>query len=156
MKLSLALLPLLLAGAAAAQSNDFVYWPASKLHSFPAALKAQSATKKGGLAMEQLGNHGNFTFMVARRDQPGQPEVHANWSDIFIAQQGSAELIYGGRVEGGHEETPGEGRGGKIVGGKTQKLGPGDMVVIPAGMPHQTNAAAGGSFTYMIVKIEKK
>jgi mannose-6-phosphate isomerase-like protein (cupin superfamily) len=138
-------------------SNDFVYWPAAKLKGFPATLKAKAATgKKGAIAMEQLDNHGNFTSMVARRDAPGEPEVHADWNDIFIAQDGEATLLYGGKVEGGHDTTPGEGRGGKIVGGKSQKLGAGDMVIIPAGMPHQTNATSDKTFTYMVIKVQKK
>ncbi len=136
---------------------DFVYWPAAKLKGFPAALKTKAAAgKKGAIASEQLGNQGNFTFMVARRDAHGEPEVHAGWNDIFIAHDGEATLLYGGKVEGGHDTAPGETRGGKIVGGNSQKLGAGDMVVIPAGMPHQTNVESGKSFTYMVIKVEKK
>ncbi len=65
-------------------------------------------------------------------------------------------MVYGGKVEGGRTTGPGEIRGGKIVGGKTQKLAPGDVIVIPAGVPHQTTVPAGKSWTVFIVKIEKK
>ena len=154
MKLTFALVPLFCLSTAMAQ-DGFVYWPAAKLKGFPAALKAKAASgKQGAVASEQLDNHGNFTSMVARRTENGEPEVHAHWNDIFVAQEGEATLIHGGKVEGGHETTPGEVRGGKIVGGKTQKLAAGDMVIIPAGMPHQTNPS--GSFTYMVIKVEKK
>ncbi len=136
--------------------DGFVYWPAAKLKGYSASLKAKaSAGKKGTLASEQLGNFGNFTSMVARRDQNGEPEVHADWNDIFIAQDGEATLIHGGKVEGGHETAPGETRGGKIVGGKEQKLAAGDMAIIPAGMPHQTNPTPGKPFTYMVIKVKK-
>ena len=153
-------LTVILLSAAAAQlpaQEGFVYWPGGKLKGYSSALKAKAAAdKKGAVATEQLGNKGNFTFMVARRDQNGEPEVHANWNDIFIAQDGEATLLYGGKVEGGRETQPGETRGGKIVGGTAQKLAAGDMAVIPAGMPHQTNVDAGKSFTYMVIKVEKK
>ena len=156
MKIGLTML-LLTAITPLAAQEGFVYWPAAKIKGYPAALKAKaSAGKKGAVASEQLGNQGNFTFMVARRDQHGEPEVHANWNDIFIAQDGEATLLYGGKVEGGRETQPGETRGGKIVGGAAQKLAAGDMAVIPAGMPHQTNVDAGKSFTYMVIKVEKK
>ncbi len=136
--------------------DGFVYWPAAKLKGYPSALEAKaSAGKKGALASEQLGNFGNYTAMVARRDHNGEPEVHADWNDIFIAQDGEATLLYGGKVEGGHETTPGETRGGKIVGGKEQKLAAGDMAIIPAATPHQTNPAPGKPFTYMVIKVKK-
>jgi mannose-6-phosphate isomerase-like protein (cupin superfamily) len=157
MKFAMASAALLALAAAALAEDGFLYWPASKLKSFPAALQAKAAAaKKGGMASEQLANEGNFTFMVARRDQNGEPEVHRDWNDIFIAQDGAATLVYGGKVEGAHETAPGEDRGGRIVGGKTQKLAAGDMAVIPAGMPHQTNPEKGRSFTYMVIKVQKK
>ena len=156
MRIRIALMGFFCLGAGLAQ-DGFVYWPAAKLKGFPAELKAKAASgKKGAMASEQLGNMGNYTFMVARRDQNGEPEVHANWSDIFVAQDGEATLLYGGKVEGGHDTTPGELRGGKIVGGKSQKLAAGDMAIIPAGTPHQTNPAPGKTFTYMVIKVEKK
>src|SRR5262249_29647911 len=136
--------------------DGFVYWPAAKLKGYPASLKAKAAAgKKGAPATEQLGNFGNFTSMVARRDQNGEPQGHADWNDVFIAKDGEATLIYGGKVEGGHETTPGETRGGKIAGGKEQRLAAGDMAIIPAGMPHQTNPAPGKPFTYMVIKVKK-
>ena len=138
------------------QAADFVHWPAAKLKGYSPALKAKQPTGKAQMASEQLANLGNYTFMVARRDESGEPEVHAGWNDIFIAQDGEATLIYGGKVEGGKETQPGETRGGKIVGGKTQKLAAGDMAIIPFGTPHQTTVEKGKHFTYMVIKVEKK
>ena len=154
-----ATLTLLFAIAAAAplsaQSGGFVYFPSSKLKGYSSTLKAK-ADPKTGIGMEQLGNYGNYTSMVARRDRNGEPEVHADWNDIFIVQEGEGTLLYGGKVEGGHDTQPGETRGGKIVGGSTQRLGPGDVAVIPAGMPHQSNVASGKTFTYVVFKVKKQ
>lgn len=157
MKIGLTLLFLSAAVAQLPAQDDFEYWPAAKLKGYTSSLKAKAAAgKKGAIASEQLGNRGNYTFMVARREQNGEPEVHTDWSDIFIAQDGEATLMYGGKVDGGHESAPGETRGGKIVGGKTQHLAAGDMAIIPAGTPHQTDPVPGNSFTYMVIKVEKK
>jgi len=143
--------------AALAQAQEgFLHLPAAKIKGFPASLQARQAAKKSATGSEQLANLGNYTMMAIRRDASGDPEIHASWNDIFIAQDGEATLIYGGKVEGGRETAPGETRGGKIVGGKTQKIAAGEMAVIPAGMPHQTTLEPGKSFTYMVVKVEKK
>ena len=138
------------AGTAAAQSSEGVaYWPAAKLKGYATSLK-------GAMATEQLGNRGNHSLMVAHREASGEPEVHMNWADVHIPQDGEAAILYGGKVEGGKETQPGEIRGGKIVGGKTQRLGPGDVILIPAGVPHQTLVDKGKKVTVLILKVEKK
>jgi len=138
------------AGVALAQSNEGVtYWPASK-------LKGYSASLKGAMGSAQLTNRGNHSAMVARREEDGVVEVHMNWADIHIPQDGEATILYGGKVEGGKETGPGEIRGGKIVGGTSQKVAAGDVMLIPAGVPHQTLVTKGKPVTVMIIKIEKK
>ena len=160
MRLTICVLWLGVALAQAPSGDGFVYWPAAKLKGYSGVLKARMPADVGGkkqmAATEQLGNRGNHSFMVARRDESGEPEVHAEWADIHIGQEGEAAMVYGGKVEGGRQTAPGEIRGGKIVGGRTQKMAPGDVVVIPAGMPHQTTVEKGKSWTVLIVKIEKK
>jgi quercetin dioxygenase-like cupin family protein len=61
----------------------------------------------------------------------------------------------GGRVQGNRETAPDEWRGGTIEGGRTYELAPGDVVWIPAGVPHQVLVPAGGSFDYLVVKTPK-
>ena len=160
MKLSIALLSAAVALAQSPGQDGFLHWPAAKLKGYSATLKAKQPTVQGNrkvnMASEQLLNRGNHTVMVIRRDESGEPEVHAGWSDVFIPQEGEATIVYGGKVEGGRETGPGEIRGGKIVGGSSQKLAPGDAAIIPPGVPHQTIVDKGKSFTAMIIKVEKK
>jgi len=155
------LLPLFCLGAALAQAPSppgALYLPAAKLKGYAASLKAKIAAASGKAmsANEPLGNRGNYTFQIIRRDESGEPEIHEAWNDIHIVQEGEGGVIYGGKIEGGRQTAPGEIRGGKIVGGTTQKLGPGDVVDIPAGVPHQTTVEKGKSYTVLIFKVEKK
>ena len=141
--------------------GGFEYWPAAKLKGYTTSLKAKEPTAQAKsnikmmMATETFGDHGNYNFVMVRRDESGEPEVHADWSDIFIAHEGEGSLTYGGKVEGGRTTGPGEIRGGKIVGGTTLKLGPGDMAVIPAGLPHLTTLEKGKHFVYMVIKVKK-
>jgi hypothetical protein len=68
---------------------------------------------------------------------------------------GSAIVLHGGTVVGGRETAPGEIRGGRINGSTQQPVLPGDVLVIPAGTPHQVVVAPGEWITYLVVKAAK-
>jgi quercetin dioxygenase-like cupin family protein len=63
-------------------------------------------------------------------------EIHANEADLFYVIEGRATQVLGGEVIGGKETGPGQIRGSKIDGGRTYQLGKGDVMWVPAGMPH--------------------
>jgi len=93
--------------------------------------------------------------MIGRRDSDGVPERHEGFSDIFVVQRGSATLRYGGTTDGEKLTTAGEWRGGTIRNGSESVLHPGDVVVIPAGIPHQLLPGAGEHFIYVTFKVAK-
>jgi quercetin dioxygenase-like cupin family protein len=49
---------------------------------------------------------------------------------------------------------PHEVRGSSIEGGETKQLGPGDIVHIPAKIPHQLKIKSGTKFTYTVIKVD--
>ena len=63
-------------------------------------------------------------------------EVHANEGDLFYVIEGRSTQLLGGTVIGGKETAPGQIRGAKIEGGQSYQLGKGDVMWVPAGMPH--------------------
>jgi len=95
-----------------------------------------------------------LTGMLGRRDSDGVPELHEGFTDIFVVQRGTATLRYGGTAVGNKVTTPGEWRGGTIEKGTDSVLHPGDVVVIPAGIPHQVLPAAP-DFVYLTFKVAK-
>jgi mannose-6-phosphate isomerase-like protein (cupin superfamily) len=131
------------------EPNKFGYWSGS-------AMKASSASVKPGErpAFERL-DRGEHNFSLSYRDRSGSPELHADWTDIYIVQHGEATLVYGGKLEGAEERRPGEFGGGKIVGGSQQKLVAGDIASSPAGMPHQFVLEDGKTFAYVTVKVAR-
>lgn len=130
--------------------------PAAQAIHVPAArLKAMVAKPANGLATANVPTGPGTTLLIARRDGDGQVEVHDHLNDEFVVQQGRATVLVGGTVAGNKQTAPGEWRGGRITGGHTYELGPGDVLWIPAGAPHQV-LKPQGAFTYLAFKFEAK
>jgi mannose-6-phosphate isomerase-like protein (cupin superfamily) len=108
------------------------------------------------LATEQLANFGNHSMMVAHREANGQAELHETQADVFVVSSGEATLVVGGSMVDGRTTAPNEVRGPSINGGEKKKLGGGDMVHIPARVPHQLLVESGKQFTYAVVKIDAR
>ena len=112
---------------------------------------AVSETVKG-VALSQIPSDDSATVLIVRRDGAGEVELHLRMNDIFVIKSGRASIVLGGRIEHNHETAPSEWRGGEIIGGTKQELSPGDLLLIPAGVPHQVIVPSGGSFTYFAIK----
>lgn len=141
--------------AAVAAAPDAVQvWKAAE---FPAMGK-QLAGKLNPqrFANTQIGNYGNHSLLVTHRQGSGEAEVHDTQADIFFVQEGAATLVYGGKVMSPRNTAPNEIRGASISGGENKPIAPGDIVHIPAKVPHQLILAPGVKFTYTIVKVDTK
>jgi uncharacterized RmlC-like cupin family protein len=120
-------------------------------HRSAAELRAAVAQTKNGLATSPLPT-GTATVLMVRRDQPGEIELHTAQNDVLVAHDGRARVLIGDKVEGAHEVSPGEWRGGKMSGAHSYSMAPGDVLWIPAGLPHQVIVPAHGSFNYLAMK----
>jgi mannose-6-phosphate isomerase-like protein (cupin superfamily) len=115
-----------------------------------------SALGPSGTASAKLSEYPNHYTMIALRHKDGGAEIHANFADFFLIVQGSATLVTGGTVEGGKEQSPGEIRGGVVRNGTSMTLNPGDVVHIPATVPHQMLVPEGSTFIYFVIKVKEK
>lgn len=79
-------------------------------------------------------------------------EIHANEADLFYVIEGSATQVLGGKVIGGKETGPGQIRGSTIEGGQTYQLGKGDVMWVPAGVPHWFPEIPK-PLSYLLVKV---
>jgi mannose-6-phosphate isomerase-like protein (cupin superfamily) len=146
--LASAALPLL----AAAEMPGVVVWSGSELKDYGKKLAPKVNEKK--LALDRLAAFGNHSTLVAHREADGESELHESQADFFVVQSGEATLVVGGEVVEGKTTAPGEIRGTSIKGGERKPLAPGDIVHIPAKMPHQVLVAAGKEFTYFVIKVD--
>ena len=68
--------------------------------------------------------------------KPGRPAVHSAEAEYAIVLEGSGTLISGGTMADAEVKKPNLTEGSRIEGGETRPLGPGDVILIPAGAPH--------------------
>jgi len=144
----------LLAAGFALPAGDpagFTIWKATDLKAFSKNLAPKINEKK--VATQDLTKFGNYRFMVAHREGSGEAEWHAVDADIFFVESGTATLVYGGEMVDAKDSGANEKRGPSIKGGMEKALAAGDVVTIPAKLPHQLKLAPGKEFTYFVVKV---
>jgi mannose-6-phosphate isomerase-like protein (cupin superfamily) len=112
--------------------------------------KTAETFAKGGT----LVNAPNMIIQGSHREVPGKVEVHDKETDILYMISGSATFVMGGTMVGGAVIRPGQWNGTDITGGETHELVAGDMVVVPAGMPHWFKQVKP-QITYYVVKVVK-
>ncbi len=146
-------LALLLAGFAlpAGDPPGFYLWKSAELKGFSKTLAPKISDKK--VATQNLAAYGNYSFMVAHREGPGEAEYHATQADIFVVESGEATLVVGGEMVDAKTTQPNEMRGPSIKGGIEKKIAAGDVVTIPAKVAHQVKPDPGKQFTYFVVKV---
>lgn len=144
---------MILLGFAAASAQAAPAAPA-KLSS--AEIDRMLASPQRGTATGTLptGPEGPKVLMI-RRTASGEAEVHDELDDVFVVRSGRATVTVGGTVAGNRQTGPGEWRGGTITGGTDFALASGDVLRIPAGLPHQVILPAGGDFSYFAFKYRK-
>jgi mannose-6-phosphate isomerase-like protein (cupin superfamily) len=80
-------------------------------------------------------------------------ESHDESDDVYYVLEGSAQLTLGGRLENPKEQSPGEWRSEKIIGGETFTITKGDLIIVPRGTPHQRVNSKGKTFSLILIKI---
>jgi quercetin dioxygenase-like cupin family protein len=98
------------------------------------------------------GKERNYTITAGHRDKSGTAEVHAKDTDIFYILEGTATFVTGGKAIDPKEVSPGETRAASLDGGEAHQLAKGDIIVIPAGVPHWFKTVPG-TFNYFVVKV---
>ena len=121
------------------------------------SMEKELAQKKdaSGLATETLKKYSTDYSMLAFRSQSGKAELHAKFADFYVVVAGEATLVSGGEMVNGKTTAAGEVRGDSIKGGNESKLKKGDIVHIPANIPHQLLLSKGDTFQYFIVKVQE-
>jgi mannose-6-phosphate isomerase-like protein (cupin superfamily) len=89
---------------------------------------------------------------------------HSQITEIYHVISGSGTFVTGGTIEN-MRETPAESPvvttlngpsygGGKVIGGQSRKIGPGDVVIIPPNTPHWFTEIASDQIVYLVVRVD--
>ena len=134
-----------------AQPTGVHVWKAADLTARGQVLSQKLSDQK--VASETLATEGNRSFLVAHREGSGVAEWHEKQADVMFIVSGEATVVYGGTIVDAKTTDPGEMRGPSIRGGAEVKIGPGDVLHIPAKTPHQMKLAPGKQVTYFVTKV---
>src|SRR5437763_1225903 len=123
-----------------------------------AALIETAKTVPTGFAVGTMDNYGNDRTLLVVRLHTGDAERHQFWADQIYVNHGDLILVYGGAMQ---QERPngtaaGETLGSGIEGGKEIPLHTGDIIHIPAGIPHWVKVAPGTTAAYLVFKEKDK
>jgi mannose-6-phosphate isomerase-like protein (cupin superfamily) len=147
MKLLLVLLAMPLFGA---DPEGFAMYSGSDIKARTNAAKLDD--HKVGL--DRVATWGNHALLAIRREGDGEAEVHDTQVDVIFVTSGEGTLIVGGTVVEPRTSAPGEIRGKSIKGGVSKKMSPGDVIHIPAKVPHQMLVPK--LLTFEVVKVDTK
>jgi len=134
---ALAATALLVAVPAVAQTaNDPTLFADAK--QVQAQLKAMLAEMKPGqgFAWKPLVRDGSNNAAIEIWKKPGKPAVHPDQAEYAIVLEGAGTLVSGGTMPDREVRNPTLVEGSRIEGGTTRTLAPGDVILVPAGVPH--------------------
>jgi mannose-6-phosphate isomerase-like protein (cupin superfamily) len=135
----------------AGDPQGFFFWKSADLKAFSKSLSPKMDAKK--FATQRLGENGNHFYLMVHREGTADAELHETQADVIIVQTGEGTLVYGGQMVDGKTTAPNEIRGPGISGGSEKPLLPGDVVEMPAKVPHWVKVAPGKQLTYLVVKV---
>jgi mannose-6-phosphate isomerase-like protein (cupin superfamily) len=96
------------------------------------------------------------TYLIVRRTTSSQPEWHARWDDLVIVRSGAGVIVFGDSLVGSTLRAPGERRGGTFTRNYQIVVRPGDIVRIPAAVPHAFVVAGKEPLEFLLVKTRRQ
>jgi mannose-6-phosphate isomerase-like protein (cupin superfamily) len=130
------LVPMFLVAIFAANPPGVVVWKSGDLKNFDHTLAAKLDDHKA--AVKEFGKAGDYQIAILYREGDGGVELEV--SDVLlIVESGQATLVTGTIVDSN-------------VAGTSKTVAAGDVVLIPANLPHRVLVAPGERVTYLVIR----
>ena len=136
--------------AGAARESQVTFVTAQQID---AAARAAKAKLRDGVWYSTFDNNKLFSTGVVRRTFPTFAEEHTGWTDVWYVISGEGTVVTGGSLVEPKTESSGELRGRGISGGVEHHVAPGDVITVPAGVPHWVSKISSKEIVYLMVKI---
>ena len=122
------------------------------------ALAAQNRSANGAAFFDERAVSAKFAtggllLDAGRREAPGEVEYHAHTVDVMHVVEGSATVLTGGEMLGVRSAGDGELRAESVTGAHSHELSAGDVLAVPAGVPHQFTRVSD-PFLYFVMKVK--
>jgi mannose-6-phosphate isomerase-like protein (cupin superfamily) len=125
-------------------SNDALSWNSQWLKQHPTrGLTGQTMLTAGD---------DQTTYLLVRRTVSSEPEVHARWDDLVIVRAGTGVIVLGDSLIDSRYRAPGERIGGRFHKNFQVVVHAGDVVRVPAAVPHQFIVSDTEPLEYLMVK----
>ena len=95
-------------------------------------------------------------YVLIRRAVSSAPEVHARWDDLVMIRSGDGVIEVGDSLVGSRYRAPGERMGGTITEKHQIVVHPGDVVRIPAAVPHAFIVSGAMPLTFLVIKHRRQ
>jgi len=135
---------LLLSSVASAQTpaDPTGYASAAEINAQVEAMR--QAMKPGqGFMWRPLVRGGDAVAALEYWTKPGKPAVHPGQAEYVVVIAGEGTMVSGGRLIDPATTNPTLIEGSRIEGGTTRALHPGDVFLVPAGVPHWFGITGG-------------
>jgi mannose-6-phosphate isomerase-like protein (cupin superfamily) len=98
--------------------------------------------------------------MLRRTKEETTALIHEHVTEIYQIVEGSGTLVTGGKLQDAKPSdltrlNAGPSLTGVHQGGDSRRVGPKDVIIIPAGTPHRFSAL-DGPITYLVYRFEPK
>jgi mannose-6-phosphate isomerase-like protein (cupin superfamily) len=132
---------------------DIIYVTAAETQALIAKAKAERANDRPVAPPQPLVRVPGYRAVVEYRVAPTPASVHDNNAEFFYVLEGSGDLILGGALTDAKRTNPANQSGTGVTGGDTRKLGKGDFIFVPAGMPHYFSAIGSDGLTVVALHV---
>lgn len=99
-----------------------------------------------GMSLSGIASNDQYRVNIVKRDKPAGAIAHAGNTELHYIIEGTGTIITGGKIVRGAAGQP-----ATIEGGVSQKVKPGDVIIVPANSPHWYSEA-NGPITYLEVR----
>jgi mannose-6-phosphate isomerase-like protein (cupin superfamily) len=106
------------------------------------------------LATMRLIEGGRYNVNIRRLVGAESALIHPNTADVWVVREGSGTLVTGGTLVDPKTTSSGDLSGSGIQGGVERVLHVGDVVFIPAGVPHGVKESK--SITWLNIRFDTK